>query len=157
MEAAAARLEHQLVLYNVRDTAQRDRYFSDLPMYRKVDGIIILSLTPDELEAQGIREIGLPTVLVDAYSPSLTSLAVKREDGVSRVVKSLLRQGHHRIGWITDLRACLGNDHRARTKIGKIAIMSSLTPPVPTITSAEAPQEGTSAYLPNTLLQFLVQ
>ncbi|GAC1349376.1 MAG: substrate-binding domain-containing protein [Ktedonobacteraceae bacterium] len=105
MEAAAARLEHQLVLYNVRDTAQRDRYFSDLPMHRKVDGIIILSLTPDELEAQRMREIGLPVVLVDAYSPSLTSLVVKREHGVSRVVKSLLRQGHHRIGWITDLRA----------------------------------------------------
>ncbi len=104
MEAAAARLEHQLVLYNVRDTAQRDRYFSELPMHRKVDGIIIFSLTPDEFEAQGMRESGLPVVLVDAYSPSLTSLVVKREDGVSRVVKSLLRQGHHRIGWITDLR-----------------------------------------------------
>ena len=104
MEAAAARLEHQLVLYNLRDTAQRDRYFSDLPMYRKVDGIIILSLAPNEFEAQGMREIGLPVVLVDAYSPFLTSLVVKREDGVSRVVKGLLRQGHHRIGWITDLR-----------------------------------------------------
>ena len=104
MEAAAARLEHQLVLYNVRDTAQRDRYFSDLPMQRKVDGIIILSLTPNEFEAQGMRESGLPVVLVDAYSPSLTSLVVKRKDGVSRVVKSLLRQGHRRIGWITDLR-----------------------------------------------------
>jgi len=104
MEAAAARREQQLVLYNVRDTAQRDRYYSDLPMYRKVDGIIILSLTPDEFEARGMREIGLPVVLVDAYSPSLTSVVVKREDGVSRVVKSLLRQGHRRIGWLTDLR-----------------------------------------------------
>ncbi len=104
MEAAVARLEHQLVLYNVRDTAQRDHYFSALPMHRKVDGIIIISLTPDEFEAQGMREIGLPVVLVDAYSPSLTSLVVKRENGVSRVVKSLLRQGHHHIGWITDMR-----------------------------------------------------
>lgn len=104
MEAAAARLEHQLVLYNVRDTAQRDRYFSDLPMHRKVDGIILLSLTPDEFEAQGMRERGLPVVLVDAYSPFLTSLVVKRRHGVSGVVKSLLRQGHNRIGWITDLR-----------------------------------------------------
>lgn len=104
MEAAAAQLEYQLVLYNICDTAQRDRYFSDLPMQRKVDGIIILSLTPNECEAHKMKESGLPAVLVDAYSTSLTSLVVKRENGISRVVKSLLRQGHHRIGWITDLR-----------------------------------------------------
>jgi LacI family transcriptional regulator len=104
METAAALLGRQLVLYHVQDTAQRDRYFSDLPMYRKVDGLIILSLTPEDADAQAMREVGLPVVLVDAYSPSLSSLVVKTKDGVSRVVNSLLEQGHRRIGWIADPR-----------------------------------------------------
>jgi LacI family transcriptional regulator len=104
MERAATLLGCQLVLYNVQNTAQRDHYFSDLPMYRKVDGLVILSLTPKDADAQAMREVGLPVVLVDAYSPFLSSLVVKTKDGVSRVVNSLLEQGHRRIGWIADPR-----------------------------------------------------
>jgi LacI family transcriptional regulator len=103
METTAARLGRQLVLYNVQNTAQRDRYFSELPMYRKVDGIIILSLIPEISDIQGLKVSGLPVVLIDAYSPHLTSLVASREDGVSRVVYSLLQQGHRRIGWIADM------------------------------------------------------
>ncbi len=103
MEAAAARLGRHLVLYNVQNTVQRDRYFSELPMYHRVDGIIIFSLIPEESVAQKMKESGLPIVLVDGYSPFLTSLVVNREDGVSRVVKSILQQGHRHIGWIADV------------------------------------------------------
>ena len=103
METAAARLGRQVVLYNVQNIAQRDRYFSELPMYRKVDGLIIFSLVLEESIAQKMKVSGLPIVLVDGYSPFLTSLVVNREDGVLRVVKSLLQQGHRHIGWIADL------------------------------------------------------
>lgn len=103
METSAARLGRQLVLYNVQNTAQRDYYFSELPMYRKVDGIIILSLIPNASDIQGMKVSGLPAVLVDAYSPHLTSLVASREDGVSSVVCGLLQQGHRRIGWIADV------------------------------------------------------
>ena len=48
------------------------------------------------------------------------------------------------------LRACLGNDHRARTKAEEPADMSELRLASP-ISGAEASQEAASAYFPNTL------
>ncbi len=44
MEATLVQLGRDLVLYNVETNAQRDRYFSQLPMQHKVDGLLILSL-----------------------------------------------------------------------------------------------------------------
>src|SRR6266568_7033698 len=39
-----ADLGRELVLYNVENDAQRDHYFSELPMHRKVDGLLVISL-----------------------------------------------------------------------------------------------------------------
>lgn len=41
MEAALAQLGRDLVLYNVETNAQHDRYFSQLPMQHKVDGLVM--------------------------------------------------------------------------------------------------------------------
>ncbi len=74
VEAVSARLGRELVLYNVETDAQRDHYFSELPMLRKVDGLLIVSLTPDHSVSCRLKDSGLPVVLIDAYSPVFTSL-----------------------------------------------------------------------------------
>ncbi|HVB73424.1 MAG TPA: hypothetical protein VNE38_07680 [Ktedonobacteraceae bacterium] len=66
VEAVSARLGRELVLYNVETNAQRDRYFYELPMHRKVDGLIIVSLTPDDSVSYKLRDSGLAVVLIDA-------------------------------------------------------------------------------------------
>ena len=103
VEAEIARWGRELVLYNVVTDAQRDHYFSDLPMHRKVDGLLIISLIPEETFASGFREVGMPTVLVDAYSPYLTSLVVDNIEGAYRAVKYLIEKGHRRIGFINGI------------------------------------------------------
>ncbi len=95
--------QKELVIYNVENDMQRDAYFSELPMHRKVDGLLIISLIPSDKFAQDFREIGLPTVLVDAYSPYLTSLVVNNVEGSYQAVKSLLDKGHTRIGFINGI------------------------------------------------------
>ncbi len=95
--------QKELVIYNVENDTQRDAYFSELPMHRKVDGLLIISLIPSDAFAQGFREVGLPTVLVDAYSPYLTSLVVNNVEGSYQAVKSLLDKGHTRIGFINGI------------------------------------------------------
>lgn len=100
VEAVTARQERELILYNVETNAQRDRYFSELPMHRKVDGLIIVSLTPDETAARRFSELELPVVLIDAYSPLLTSLVVNNIEGSYQAVRHLIQQGHRCIGFI---------------------------------------------------------
>lgn len=103
IELEMARYGYDFVLYNVKTDAQRDRYFSDLPMHRKVDGVLVLSLTPDEAFASNFREVGLPVVLLDAYSPLLTSLVVNNVEGAYEAVKYLIALGHRRIGFINGI------------------------------------------------------
>lgn len=100
VEKAVVGCGSQLVLYNVENNAQRDRYFSELPMHRRVDGLLVLALSPEDTVALRFREIGMPVVLVDAYSPFLTSLVVDNVEGAYLAIKSLIEKGHRRIGFI---------------------------------------------------------
>ncbi len=100
VEAVIARLERELVLYNVETSAQRDHFFRELPMHRKVDGLLIISLSPDDAAARRFRELGTPVVLIDAYSPLLTSLVVNNVEGAYQAVKRLIELGHRHIGFI---------------------------------------------------------
>lgn len=100
VEAVSGRLGRELVLYNVETDAQRDHYFSELPMHRKVDGLLIVSLTPDDAVARRFKDTGLPVVLIDAYSPLFTSLVVNNVEGAYQAVRHLIEKGHRRIGFI---------------------------------------------------------
>ena len=100
MEAALVQVDEDLILYNVTTDAQRDRYFSELPMHRKVDGLLIVSLRPADRFIGHFKEKSLPVVLVDAYNPLLTSLVVNNVEGAYQAVKYLIEKGHRRIGFI---------------------------------------------------------
>src|SRR6266699_3945228 len=100
VEAVSARLGRELVLYNVETDAQRDHYFSELPMLRKVDGLLIVSLTPDHSVSCRLKDSGLPVVLIDAYSPVFTSLVVNNVEGAYQAVRGLIEKGHRHIGFI---------------------------------------------------------
>jgi LacI family transcriptional regulator len=100
VEAVSARLGRELVLYSVETDAQRDRYFSELPMHRKVDGLLIVSLPLNDAVSYRLRDSGLPVVLIDAYSPMFTSLVVNNVEGAYQAVRCLIEKGHRRIGFI---------------------------------------------------------
>ncbi|GAC1344682.1 MAG: LacI family DNA-binding transcriptional regulator [Ktedonobacteraceae bacterium] len=100
VELVSARLGRELVLYNVETDAQRDHYFSELPMHRKVDGLLIVSLPPDDAVSCRLGDSGLPVVFIDAYSPMFTSLVVNNVEGAYQAVKCLIEKGHRRIGFI---------------------------------------------------------
>jgi DNA-binding LacI/PurR family transcriptional regulator len=120
--------QRELVLYTVETEAQRDHYFRELPKQRKVDGVLVISLSPDETAAAGFIQAQIPAVLVDAYSPLLTSFIVDNMEGAYQAVKCLIEHGHRRIGFISgifkgDFRFNQANDrligfHRAISEAG---------------------------------------
>ena len=103
IETVLSLLDKALVLYNVETDTQRDRYFSEVLLNRKVDGLIILSLSPEDEVARRIGAGTLPVVLLDAYSPYLTSFVVDNVDGAYQAVKCLIEKGHRRIGFINGI------------------------------------------------------
>ncbi|NWJ48635.1 MAG: LacI family DNA-binding transcriptional regulator [Chloroflexi bacterium] len=100
---AATKQGYELVIYNVEDNKQREHYFLKLPMLRRVDGLIIVSLSPEEAIAQSFHKNNLPTVVLDGYSPLLTSIVVNNVMGAYQAVKHLIDKGHRRIGFINGI------------------------------------------------------
>jgi DNA-binding LacI/PurR family transcriptional regulator len=100
IEAVSARLGRELVLYNVETDAQRDHYFSEFPVLRKVDGLLIVSLPLSDTVSSRLKDAKLPVVLIDAYSPLFTSLVVNNVEGAYQAVRCLIEKGHRRIGFI---------------------------------------------------------
>jgi DNA-binding LacI/PurR family transcriptional regulator len=98
IEASTSRLGYELVVYNIENDEQRDDCFRRLPMSRKADGLLVVSLSPKDRFIPNFERV--PTILVDAYSPALTSLVVDNVAGAYCAMNYLIEKGHRRIGFI---------------------------------------------------------
>src|ERR1051326_2850900 len=76
VEVAITQAAREFMLFNVHSNEQSESYFRKLPKQRKVDGLLVISLYPDDATAASFRHTGIPVVLIDAYHPLLTSLVV---------------------------------------------------------------------------------
>lgn len=104
--AALSESEYQLVIYNVETPQQRDLYLHDLPRRSRFDGVLVLSLTPTDAEAERMQQSGVPVVLVDAAHPLLHGVGVDDVAGGRLATQHLIDLGHTRIGFISDLIDC---------------------------------------------------
>jgi DNA-binding LacI/PurR family transcriptional regulator len=102
IEHALAQSEYDLVLYNVESVERRDACFIDVARRERVDGLLVLSLSPWDEDATRWLEAQVPTVLVDARHPALNRLIIDDVEGGRVATEHLLQLGHHRIGFISD-------------------------------------------------------
>ncbi len=96
---------YDLILYNVETPEQRDQYFRDIPRRERVDGVLIVSLTPRDGDVKPFKKANVPIVLVDAHHASLARLnQVVTDDvvGGRAATQHLLDLGHRRIGYLSD-------------------------------------------------------
>lgn len=102
VEAAIAETEYDLVLHNVETVDKRDQCFHCVPRQGRIDGMLILSLSPSDEHADHICRSGVPTVLIDAEHPGLPSMAVDDVEGGYRAARHLLNLGHECLGFVGD-------------------------------------------------------
>lgn len=91
---------YDLILYNVETVARRDECLRALPRGERVDGLLILSLAPNDGEAERFLQMGVPTVLIDAYHELLPSVTIDDVAGACVGVRHLIELGHRRIAYI---------------------------------------------------------
>ncbi len=118
VEAATRQQEFELVVYNLETDSLREDCLTRLPMSRKVDGLLLVSIVPEEKHLLRFKKANLPTVLVDGYNAALTSVVVNNNDAGYRAAKHLLDLGHTRIAFINgksqgDFRASQAFDRLA--------------------------------------------
>jgi len=109
IEFGLALAGYDMIVVNVETVERRDAVFRELPRSERVDGLIIVSLSPHPHELERITRSGLPAILVDAYHRTLPRVVVDDVQGGHLATDHLIGLGHQRIGFIGDIpRAPLG-------------------------------------------------
>lgn len=91
---------YDLILYNVETVARRDDCLRSLPRNERLDGMLILSLGPNDIEAERFTELGVPVVLIDAYHDALPTVKIDDVAGARKAVQHLIDLGHRRIAYV---------------------------------------------------------
>lgn len=92
--------EYDLIVYNVESARRRAQYFNEVPRPDRCDGVIVVSMTPNEGDVASLKRFGLPVVLVDSYHPEFNSISENSEEGAIKAVAHLVELGHSRIAFI---------------------------------------------------------
>jgi DNA-binding LacI/PurR family transcriptional regulator len=109
VEAALEPTPLDLVVFNVETPERRKSVFRNLAHRARLDGLLILSLSPRAREVARISRVGIPTVLVDGHFHSIDRVVIDDVLGGRLAARHLIGLGHRRIGF-------LGEDVHTRFK-----------------------------------------
>ncbi len=93
---------YDLVLFDLEKSENRENLLASIAGRRLVDGLLILSMLPEDDDLQRFVDSGIPGVMVDASHPVLPSIVVDNEYGAWQAAWHLLDLGHQRIGYLSD-------------------------------------------------------
>jgi DNA-binding LacI/PurR family transcriptional regulator len=100
VEAALRKAGFDLLLYNLGDEAGRDRFFDIMPMRKRVDAVLIVSLVLSDDELSALSSLGSPIGLLGLQRPGFVATRIDDIEGARIAVEHLLDLGHRRIGLI---------------------------------------------------------
>jgi LacI family transcriptional regulator len=103
IEVALSTLGYDLVVFNVETLERRAGVLLDLLRGRRVDGLIVVGLSPNDREVATIERMNVPTVLVDAFHPRLSRIVANDVEGGRMAADHLIGLGHRRIAFLGDL------------------------------------------------------
>ncbi len=102
VESILAASEYDLVLFSADTPEKVNSYFTQLSRPVRTDGVIVISLKPDDYHAKRFQEANIPIVLVDARHPELTSIVVDDTAGGYTATCYLVELGHQKIAYLCD-------------------------------------------------------
>ncbi|QYX77578.1 LacI family DNA-binding transcriptional regulator [Streptomyces akebiae] len=92
---------YDVLLYNLGSAEARKRFFTKLPVRKRVDAVLSL-LIPDEDESAALRSLGVPLAsTVGGARPGFTVVGIDDRAGAESAVRHLVNLGHRRIGMIS--------------------------------------------------------
>jgi DNA-binding LacI/PurR family transcriptional regulator len=71
-----------------------------MPLARRVDGILTLSMPLEDVHTLALRALDIPLVSVGAHVPGSASVRIDEAAAAQSAVNHLIHQGHQRIGFI---------------------------------------------------------
>jgi LacI family transcriptional regulator len=112
IQQATTQHKYDLILYSITELHNKDFYLTRALQQRRVDGVLLVSLSLSGAHAKEFRRRRLPLVLVDAFHPDFDSITVNNQSGAHTAVQHLIRLGHKRLAMITGHRESAPTQHR---------------------------------------------
>ena len=100
VETALRKAGYDLLLYNLGDEAGRSRFFEVMPMRKRVDAVLVISLVLSDKEFDALDALGEPVALLGLERTGFLSVRIDDVHGAQQAVEHLLALGHRRIGLI---------------------------------------------------------
>jgi LacI family transcriptional regulator len=100
IEGALAATDYALLIRTIERQADRARVLREQYLRGRVDGALLVSLTPTRGLVSRVMAAGVPLVLVDAEQPKLPSVAVDHAAAAATAVRHLVELGHRRIALV---------------------------------------------------------
>ncbi|SDZ35125.1 DNA-binding transcriptional regulator, LacI/PurR family [Amycolatopsis xylanica] len=91
------------LLYNIGDTAGRTRFFAELPLRKRVDAVLVLSLPLTEPETQALTGLDLPVVSVGQVAEGIPMVGIDDYAATRSAIRLLAQLGHRDIAFIGQL------------------------------------------------------
>lgn len=92
---------YDLLLYNLGGDVGRDRFFAEMPLRRRVDAVLVLSLPLTDGEVERLRALRVPVGLVGASVEPFSCVRIDDVAGASTAVRHLVNLGHRDIALIS--------------------------------------------------------
>ena len=100
VEAVLGGAGYDLLLYNLASPTGRERFFTLLPVRKRVDAVLIVSLELTGTEIESMRGLGVPVGIVGSDVPGFFSARIDDIAGAEVAVRHLVGRGHTRVGLI---------------------------------------------------------
>ena len=91
---------YELIVYNADSPLHCRHYLESLPIARRLDGLVLMSILVEDVAAQRLQDHGLHTVTIETTHPAFSSVTIDNEEGGAMAARYLLEQGHRRLGFV---------------------------------------------------------
>jgi LacI family repressor for deo operon, udp, cdd, tsx, nupC, and nupG len=100
VETALRKSGFDLLLYNLGDEQGRTRFFDVMPMRKRVDAVLVVSLVLSDDELTALSTLATPIALLGLDRPGFIATRIDDVAAARLAVEHLLDLGHRRIGLI---------------------------------------------------------
>lgn len=98
--AALRNIPLELVIYPVDSNQRLEEYLAQIPITRRLDGLIIISLPLKEQDAQRLISAKLETVMIEFEHPSFSCIQIEDHNGGKLAAEYLIDKGHKNFAFI---------------------------------------------------------
>jgi DNA-binding LacI/PurR family transcriptional regulator len=103
---------YDVLLYHLGSAAARDRFFERMPLARRVDAVLTLTLGLGDEHLRALRALEIPLVAIGRRLPGVACVRIDDAEAVRHAVYHLVHQGHREIAMISGEKDEDGFDFR---------------------------------------------